>query len=146
MNIAPLKALSVWSVPQPGRRCAAAIPASRSFCCASKASFAAFSYSPARLLPASPILQCSRPAATLPHGSAWCRNRTRAAARSGSAVSHERVIAICDRYWWSAPWRSSDTPSGMAPSAPGSSSCSPGARQRSPRSRWRTRPPGWSGR
>lgn len=93
-----------------------------------------------------PILLSLRPAATSPCGLVSCRSRTRVAVRSGSEASPGQVMVTCGRCWWSAPWRASGMASGMAPSAPGSSSSLPGALQRSLLSRWQTRPRGWSGR
>jgi hypothetical protein len=81
----------------------------------------------ARSSPASPILLLLSAAVTSLRGSALCRGRTPAAAKSGSAASRERATAIYVRCWWSAPWRSFATLSGTAPSAHGSDNCSPGA-------------------
>ena len=83
----------------------------------------------------SPIQPCSRQGMISPHGSASCRSRTRAAAKSGSEGSRERATAICGRCWSSARWRLSGTRSATAPSGHGFSSCSPGAPPRWRRSR-----------
>ena len=51
-----------------------------------------------RWLPASPIQTCSDQAGTSRPGSGWCRSRTRAEARTDSAVSASEAIAICEAY------------------------------------------------
>jgi hypothetical protein len=77
----------------------------------------------ARSSPALPILRCSEPGATWPHGSALSRSKTRAAARNVSEASPAPATGTCGRCWWSGQWRLSATPNGMARSERGLCSC-----------------------
>ena len=81
--------------------------------------------------------------------SAWigsCRSSTRAAARTGSAASASKAIAICAACLPPARLPSSAMRRSMAPSTGlGSRHCWPGGRRRLPRSRLPTRSRGWLG-
>ena len=71
-------------------------------------------------------------------GSGWCRSSTRAAARTGSAVSASKAIAICAACSRLAHSRSSAMPRSMAPGIGlGSRRCWLAGQPRSPRSRLR---------
>ncbi len=58
-------------------------------------------WSPPRWWPQSPILTLSSPGARWLPGSAWCRGRTRPAARSASGISPRLATVICACSWWS---------------------------------------------
>ena len=80
-------------------------------------------------------------------GSGSCRSSTRAGARTGSAVSASKAIAICAACSWPARSPSSAMPRSMALSiGPGSRHCWRGDRRRLPPSRLPTRSHGWPGR
>jgi transposase len=85
--------------------------------------------------------------ATSRPGSGWCRSSTQAEARTGSAVSANKVTAICAACSWLVRSPSSAMPKSMAPdTVPGSRRCWRGGRPRSQPSRLPTRLPGWPGR
>jgi predicted acylesterase/phospholipase RssA len=66
-------------------------------------------------------------------GSESYRSSTRAEARTGSAISANKVTAICAAYSWPARLLSSGTPRSMAPNiGPGSRPCWRGGRPRLP--------------
>ena len=84
--------------------------------------------------------------ATSRPGSGWCQSSTQAGARTGSAVSANKVTAICAACSWPVRSPSSAMPRSTAPSVgPGSRHCSRGGRRRSPPSRLPTRSREWSG-
>ena len=87
--------------------------------------------SPARSSRPWRIPEPSSPAGTSLPGSASCRGRTPAVARSASAASPSKATAICGSCWSSARWPSSATPSGTAPAGRGWCSCWRDERQRS---------------
>jgi transposase len=94
-----------------------------------------------------PIPRPSGRGGTSPPGSASCPSSTRAGARTGSAVSASKAIAICAACSQRVHWRSSAMPRSMAPGiALGSPRYWSGDRPRSPRLPWRTSSPGWPGR
>src|SRR5213076_517254 len=70
-----------------------------------------------QLLWSPPLLtrRSSDQGATSQPGLAWCRSSTRAAARTGSAVSASKVTAICVACSWPARWPSFAMPRSMAP-------------------------------
>ena len=97
--------------------------------------------------PASPIRRCFDPVGTSRPGSGLCRSRTRAEARTGSAISANEAIAICAACSRPERSRSSVMPKSMAPSTGlGSLHCWRGDRRRSRPSRLPTRSHGWRGR
>ena len=98
-------------------------------------------------LPASPIRRLSGQEETSLPGSGSYRSRTRAVARTGSAISANEVITICAAC--SRPVRSpsSAMPKPMVPGIGlGSRRCWRGDPRRLRRSRSPTRSPGWRGR
>jgi transposase len=79
-------------------------------------------------------------------GSGSCRSNTRAGAKTSSAVSANRAIAICAAYSRRARWPSSAMPRSTAPNiGPGSQLCWRGGPPRSLRSRSPTRLQEWRG-
>ena len=92
------------------------------------------------------IRRYSGQGATSRPGSGSCRSSTQAAARTSSAVSANRAIAICAACSRPARLLSSVMPRSMAPSTGlGSRHCWPGGRRRLPRSHLPTRLRGWPG-
>src|SRR5258706_9623055 len=84
--------------------------------------------------------------ATSRPGSVLCRSSTRVEARTGSAISANKVTAICAACSWPARSLSSVTPRSMAPNiGPGSQPCLRGGRRRLRLSRSPTKSPEWSG-
>src|SRR5262245_17697281 len=73
-----------------------------------------------RWWPRSEIGRRSRPAAVLLHGSAWCRDSIRPAAKRDWAASRNRAIDICAGCSWPAPWPSSDMHANTAQNGLGS--------------------------
>src|SRR5262245_54791950 len=73
-----------------------------------------------RWWPRSEIGRCSRPAAVLLHGSAWCRDSTQPAAKRDWAASRSRAIDICAGCSSPAPWPSSDMHANTAQNGLGS--------------------------
>jgi transposase len=97
----------------------------------------------------SPVLLSPAPSGqhvtSLP-GSGWFRSSTQAEARTGSAASANRVIAIYAACSWPERSPSSATPRSMAPGiGPGSRRCWRERRPRLPPSRLPTRLRGWPG-
>src|SRR6476620_1296172 len=87
-----------------------------------------------------------RSGATSRPGSVSCRSSTRVEARTGSAISANKVTAICAACSWLARSRSSVTPRSMAPNiGPGSRHCWSGDRPRLLLSRSPTSSREWSG-
>jgi transposase len=79
-------------------------------------------------------------------GSGWFRSSTQAEAKTGLAVSANRVIAICGACSWPEHSRSSATPRSMAPGIGlGSQRCWRESRPRLPLSRLPTRLREWPG-
>ena len=98
------------------------------------------------LVPALPIREPSGQGGISQPGSGWCRSRTRAAARSGSAVSASGAIAICAVCSPLEHSPSSAMPRSMAPGiGRGSRRCSRGGPPKSQPSRSPTSSPGWPG-
>ena len=97
-------------------------------------------------LPALPIREPSGQGGISQPGSGWCRSRTRAAARSGSAVSASGAIAICAVCSPLEHSPSSAMPRSMAPGiGRGSRRCSRGGPPKSQPSRSPTSSAGWPG-
>ncbi len=93
-----------------------------------------------------PIPKPSGQVATSRPGSGWCRSSTQAEVGTGSAVSANRVTAICAACSWLAPSLSSVMPRSTAPSiGPGSQRCWPDGRPNSRPSRLPTSSREWPG-
>ena len=93
------------------------------------------------------IRRCSDQGGISRPGSGSSPSRTRAAARTGLAVSANEAIAICAACSRPARWQSSATPKSMAPGIDlGSQRYWRGDPRRSQPSRSPTRSPGWRGR
>ena len=102
--------------------------------------------SPPLWSPASLIRRLSDQGAISRPGSGSCRSNTRAGARTSSAVSANRAIAICAACSRQARWPSSAMPRSMAPNiGPGLRHCWRDGPPRSPRSRSPTRSQEWRG-
>ena len=101
------------------------------------------------LRPWSPASLTQRPfarAATSRPGLDWCRSSTRAGARTGSAISANKAIAICAACSWPARSPSFAMRRSTAPRiGPGLRHCWRGGRPRLPPSHSPTRWRGWSG-
>ena len=103
-------------------------------------------YWPPLLSLALPTRRPSDQAATSRPGLGWCRNSTRAEARTGSAVSASKVTAICAACSWPVRSPSSAMRRSTAPSiGPGSRHCWRGGRPGSLPSRLPTRLREWLG-
>src|SRR5437660_5440827 len=101
---------------------------------------------PALATPALLIRRPSGQVAISQPGSGSCRSNTRAGAKTSSAVSANRAIAICAAYSRRARWPSSAMPRSTAPNiGPGSQLCWRGGPPRSLRSRSPTRLQEWRG-
>src|SRR5437899_1054262 len=100
----------------------------------------------ATALPASLIRRLSDQGGISRPGLGSCRSNTRAAAKTSSAASASKVIAICAAFSRRARWRSSAMPRSTAPNiGPGSQHCWRGGQRRSPRSHSPTRLQEWRG-
>src|SRR5215467_7885819 len=103
--------------------------------------------SPPLWSPASLIRRLSDLDGIFPPGLGWCRSNIRAGARTSSAASANRAIAICAACSRQARWPSSAMPRSMAANiGPGSPHCWRGGPLRSLRSRSPTRSREWRGR